>query len=180
MSEKIIVKWNFTGTAEDRESYSVAYLPFWRWAVCVAERPDLAAIPFYRKASAMRFAHEASLGLPGRTIEVLKRLLRGVHVVCEMRGGEEKMSHSQGIIHEGVPSDPVDGCPKRKYPHDHVLCRMDRRMRAVTKEGKTIALPFSVVSYTDEQWHDFVRDHELPEDATAAMIDRYGHVSVFK
>lgn len=45
--------------SSERHAYAVASLkPFWRWAVALDHRPDLPAIPYYRRADAELFADE--------------------------------------------------------------------------------------------------------------------------
>ena len=61
----------------------VEQLPFWRWAVAIAERPDLPAVAFYRKASACSFASEVKRCFPDRTVQLLRRRLVGVETVGE-------------------------------------------------------------------------------------------------
>lgn len=62
-----------------RGAYSVAgVLPFWRYAVAIKERPDLPAIPFYRRASALLFRDEVRERFPKRTVALLKRTPRGL------------------------------------------------------------------------------------------------------
>ncbi len=62
----------------DRAAYSVLALPFWRFAVTIEERPDLPAIPFYRKASALLFVDEVRERCPERTVTLLRRTWSGV------------------------------------------------------------------------------------------------------
>jgi hypothetical protein len=71
----------------ERAAFSVAsFLPFWRWAVALEERPDLPAVPFYRKASALAFADESVDRFPQRTTIVLKRVWGAVVVDYARRG----------------------------------------------------------------------------------------------
>lgn len=69
----------------DRAAYNVAsYKPFWRWAVCPEKRPDIPAIPYYRRADAEAFADEARAAFPRSPVVILKRrgwLRRRVDVV---------------------------------------------------------------------------------------------------
>lgn len=51
----------------------VGIKPLWRWAVCLEHRPDLSAIPYYRRADAEAFADESRAEFPDRTTLVLKR-----------------------------------------------------------------------------------------------------------
>jgi len=68
-------------TTPDRAAYSIAdILPFWRWAVVIAERPDLPGIPFYREASARVLIDELRDRFPERTIQLLHRCFGGVEV----------------------------------------------------------------------------------------------------
>jgi hypothetical protein len=61
----------------ERTAYAVAGLkPFWRWAVAMDERPDLPAIPYYRKADALAFYDDSALCFPERTTVLLRRRLR--------------------------------------------------------------------------------------------------------
>lgn len=57
-----------------RSGLKVAALkPFWRWAVCLEHRPDIPAIPYYRRAAADAFAAESRAAFPTATTLVLKR-----------------------------------------------------------------------------------------------------------
>jgi hypothetical protein len=62
----------------DRDAYAVLALPFWRWAVAMDERPDLPAIPFYRKASALVFRDECRERFPERRVVLLRKRFSGV------------------------------------------------------------------------------------------------------
>lgn len=64
-------------SARLRTAYSVAFLPFWRFAVAIDERPDLPAIPFYRLAAAEVFHDDLRERFPERTITILRRTFRG-------------------------------------------------------------------------------------------------------
>lgn len=65
-----------------RNAYLVAgFNPFWRYAVCLDNRPDLPAIPFTRKASALAFFDRSSLSLPQARTVLLKRKWFGRVVV---------------------------------------------------------------------------------------------------
>ena len=55
-------------------------LPFWRWAVAIEERPDLPALPFYRRISALTFADIVRDEFPERSVLLLHRTIRGVEV----------------------------------------------------------------------------------------------------
>lgn len=66
----------------DRTAFKVArFNPFWRYATACLERPDIAAIPYWSKASAMAFADEANAAFPHHTAVVLRRRWRHVEIV---------------------------------------------------------------------------------------------------
>jgi hypothetical protein len=59
----------------ERTAFSVAsFKPFWRWAVCLEHRPELPAIPYYRRAEADVFADTYRADFPGRSPLILKRV----------------------------------------------------------------------------------------------------------
>lgn len=67
-----------------RQAFTVASVkPFWRWAVCLEHRPDLPAIPYYRRADAEAFADSSRAEFPDKTTLILRRhwLRRRVDVV---------------------------------------------------------------------------------------------------
>lgn len=64
----------------ERTAYSVLALPFWRFAVAIEERPDLPAIPFYRRAAALAMLDEARERFPERTVQLLRRTWGGIEV----------------------------------------------------------------------------------------------------
>lgn len=72
------------GNTEDRMTERSAYLvlqvPFFRWAVAINERPDLPAMAFYRKVSAMAFRDECAANFPDRSVVLLRRSLRGLEI----------------------------------------------------------------------------------------------------
>lgn len=58
----------------ERHGFAVAtFKPFWRWAVCLEHRPELPAIPYYRRAGADLFADEYRASFPDREPLILKR-----------------------------------------------------------------------------------------------------------
>lgn len=58
----------------DRRAYNVAaFKPFWRWAVALDHRPDLPAIPYYRRAGAEAFMDSYQTWLPDSPPPVLLR-----------------------------------------------------------------------------------------------------------
>ena len=66
----------------ERRAYTVARIkPFWRWAVALDHRPDLAAIPYYRLADALAFADSYEAAFPERRATILRRHRRKVEVV---------------------------------------------------------------------------------------------------
>ena len=69
----------------DRTGFRVAaYNPFWRYAVALWDRPDLAAIPFTRKSAALCCLDQMCAELPSSRPVLLRRLLLGrVDVVSE-------------------------------------------------------------------------------------------------
>lgn len=57
-----------------RTAFNVgSYKPLWRWAVCLEHRPDIPAIPYYRRADAEAFADESRAAFPRATTLVLRR-----------------------------------------------------------------------------------------------------------
>jgi hypothetical protein len=67
----------------DRHAFDVAaFNPFWRYAVCIAERPDITAIPYFSRAAALAFYDESRTEFPGRTTVLLRRC-RGRRVRVE-------------------------------------------------------------------------------------------------
>lgn len=70
----------------ERTAYTVAGIrPFWRWAVALNHRPDLPAIPYYRKADALAFFDESRAAFPESTTVLLRRRRRTVEVVLASR-----------------------------------------------------------------------------------------------
>lgn len=69
-----------------RTAYRVAAInPCWRWAVALGERPDLPAVPFFRKAKALAFCEESRARLPKRTAVLLRRRWRSVAALSSAR-----------------------------------------------------------------------------------------------
>jgi hypothetical protein len=62
--------------------YVAAFNPFWRYAVALEGRPDLPAIPFFRKANALAFYDESVAELPwAKTVLLQRRPFGRVQVV---------------------------------------------------------------------------------------------------
>lgn len=58
----------------ERQGYRVAaFNPFWRYAVALDDRPDLAAIPHFTKASALACLDEVRAELPWAKHVLLRR-----------------------------------------------------------------------------------------------------------
>jgi hypothetical protein len=73
-----------------RAGYYVAALkPFWRYAVALDDRPDLPAIPYYRKAAALAFYDESRADLPWADTVLLKKRFRTV-TVLRPQGASQK------------------------------------------------------------------------------------------
>ena len=65
----------------ERRAYAVAsFNPFWRWAVALDHRPDLAAIPFFLKADALAFAGDYEAQFEREATILRRRWFRRVDV----------------------------------------------------------------------------------------------------